>query len=536
MTAEQQASGPSSGPLTLHFSLQDMEKFAAELAMLLTQGDTLTLKGDLGAGKTTFARALIRAKANDPTLEVPSPTFPLCIPYETASGRITHFDLYRLSDQSELEEIGFYDALEHSLTLIEWPENAGPESYRSHCAISFEEQEQGESRKLEITANGPCAERLTRLLKVQSFLREAGWQAASWQFLQGDASTRSYIRLNMADQKALLMNAPPQPDGPPIKDNKPYSQIAHLAEDMTSFVAISKDLTSKGFALPNIIKHDIDAGLLLIEDFGDDQYHHLITNENQPKAPLYQAAIEVLVELRGYKPGAIEVNNRQYTLPTYDRSTLKIETDLLIEWYWPFVKQETCSETAKSDYAEIWQTLFNKVMKEDYDHWVLRDYHSPNLMKLPGQSPLQQVGIIDFQDALKGHAAYDLVSLCQDARLTIEAPSEEAFKAHYCQRVAANDPAFNQTAFQSAYAILGAQRSCKLLGIFVRLSKRDGKHHYQAHIPRIWDYLERNLQHKDLAPLKEWFQDHFKQQQRAEFFMPNKTHPAAPASQPKVQP
>ena len=508
----------SVSPAKLRLNLEDMEALAQQLAVILEAGDTLTLKGDLGAGKTSFARALIRALTGESQLEVPSPTFSLCIPYKAKRFTISHFDLYRLSGPDELEELGFYETIERDITLIEWPERLGGQILNNHLGLEFEETEDGQSRLVSFHSCGTITPRLDRFFKIQTFLATAGWDKASWDVLQGDASTRSYLRLTKTGQTALLMNAPPQPDGPPIKDNKPYSQIAHLAEDMTSFVAIATALRAKGFSLPEIIHHDIKTGLLLISDLGDEQYHHLITIENQPKAPLYQNAIDVLTELRAHKPTPMSVGEVSYTLPTYDQTALAIETDLLSEWYWPYVKGETCPLSAKSDYDQIWQDLIQTLCHEEYDHWVLRDYHSPNLMALEGKTALERVGIIDFQDALKGHAAYDVVSLCQDARLTITAPEEQALLQRYLTNTQAKEASFQTEKFLSCYAILGAQRCCKLLGIFVRLSKRDGKHHYLAHIPRIWDYLERNLEHRALAHLNKWFATHFSGEERANFF------------------
>ncbi len=504
----------------LHLNLKDMEALAQQLAVIVEAGDTLTLKGDLGAGKTSFARALIRALTGVPDLEVPSPTFSLCIPYNAKRFTISHFDLYRLSGPDELEELGFYETIERDVTLIEWPERLGGHSPANHLALEFEETEDGHSRLLSLHSSGTITPRLDRFFKIQNFLATAGWNNAAWHFLQGDASTRSYLRVTKGNQTALLMNAPPQPDGPPIKDNKPYSQLAHLAEDMTSFVAIANTLRAKGFSLPEILHHDIKTGLLLISDFGDDQYHHLITAENQPKAPLYQNAIDVITELRAHKPEPMPVAEATYTLPTYDQTALAIETDLLPEWYWPHVKSEACPSPTKTDYDQIWQDLFQTLDQEENDQWVLRDYHSPNLMGLAGEGALKRVGIIDFQDAVKGHAAYDVVSLCQDARLTITASEEQALLQRYLTNTKAKEASFQTEKFLSCYAILGAQRCCKLLGIFVRLSKRDGKHHYLAHIPRIWNYLERNLKHPTLAPLNQWFATHFHQEERANFFTP----------------
>lgn len=219
----------------------------------------------------------------------------------------------------------------------------------------------------------------------------------------------------------------------------------------------------------------------------------------------------------------MSVNDEQYKLPPYDKSALAIETELVTDWYWPHVKKSKCSDAEKANFHSIWTQLFDH-LEHDNQHWVLRDFHSPNLMHLEtntmaNHKGIATVGVIDFQDAVEGHPAYDVVSLCQDARLTISSPQEQALKQRYIKGALAADTAFNPIEFEAAYAILGAQRASKLLGIFVRLSVRDGKSHYQAHIPRIWQYLERNLSHTQLQPLKNWYDANFPEALRETFFL-----------------
>jgi len=500
-----------------HLNQDQLEVFANKLAAILEPGDTLYLIGDLGAGKSTFARALIQSIANNENLEVPSPTFPLLIPYETPRLAIAHYDLYRLNDPSECEELGLYDTLDTHLTLIEWPEQLAGAPIKDRLEINLQESNDGQTRNLTLSAHGTKQATLERFNKIRAFLTQAGWDQAKWVFLQGDASTRSYIRLQQGDQKALLMNAPPQPDGPPIQNGKPYSQIAHLAEDMTSFVAIAQTLGAAGFHLPKIHHYDIEKGLLLISDFGDDQYYDLIMNKGEDITALYEPAIDVLANLKHHHPHPMSLDDKTYTLPPYDEVALSIETQLTIDWYWPYVKQHPCGTAEKRAFQAIWSDLF-KQLEKDNQNWVLRDYHSPNLIRLSREGANNAVGIIDFQDAVQGHCAYDVVSLCQDARLTIERTIEQQLLARYISTVQSKDPQFNPQSFQTAYAITGAQRANKLLGIFIRLAERDGKPHYKAHLPRIWDYLERNLEHPKLAPLKQWFDTHFPENLRAPLF------------------
>ena len=136
---------------------------------------------------------------------------------------------------------------------------------------------------------------------------------------------------------------------------------------------------------------------------------------------------------------------------------------------------------------------------------MLRDYHSPNLMWLPEREGIRRVGILDFQDALSGPLAYDLVSLLQDARLDVPEALEREQLARYCAARGAQSQQFSSDQFVALYATLGAQRNSKILGIFARLAKRDGKRGYLAHIPRVARYLERDLAHPALAELRRFY-------------------------------
>jgi aminoglycoside/choline kinase family phosphotransferase len=187
-----------------------------------------------------------------------------------------------------------------------------------------------------------------------------------------------------------------------------------------------------------------------------------------------------------------------------------IEAELLLDWYWPMMKGEPAPESERAKFLALWAPLFAFVTAED-PCLVLRDYHSPNLMWMPerGADPLASVGLIDFQDAMLGHPAYDLVSLLQDARLDVPADIEAALLAHYGKAVAAEVKGYDQSSFERAYAIMGAQRNTKILGIFARLARRDGKRAYLAHIPRIWTNLARDLTHPSLRELAAWYDTHF---------------------------
>ncbi|MET0866777.1 MAG: tRNA (adenosine(37)-N6)-threonylcarbamoyltransferase complex ATPase subunit type 1 TsaE, partial [Pseudorhodoplanes sp.] len=213
------------------------QALAADIANALEPGDFVTLSGDLGAGKTTFARALIRALANDPGIAVPSPTFTLMQTYELPRFALVHADLYRLTSPDELVELGLEDLAENSVVLMEWPDRAGNRlpADRIDIAFTLSAKHSLERRDVAVTGHGALSARVERIAELSEFLRKAGFAHAKRQRMQGDASTRIYERLNLEGKPAILMNAPRRPDGPPVRDGKPYSAIAHLAEDVKPF-------------------------------------------------------------------------------------------------------------------------------------------------------------------------------------------------------------------------------------------------------------------------------------------------------------
>jgi hypothetical protein len=203
-----------------------------------------------------------------------------------------------------------------------------------------------------------------------------------------------------------------------------------------------------------------------------------------------------------------------HRLPAYDADALGIEVALLPDWYWPALHGAPAPQDAHAEFASLWSEVFDKLCALPRG-WVLRDYHSPNLLWLPERAGLARVGVIDFQDAMCGPPAYDLVSLLQDARVDVPPELEAQLRDHYCAGVSARQTGFDRDAFAFAYAALGAQRNTKILGIFARLAKRDGKPAYLRHVPRLWRYLERDLAHPDLAPLKRWYDCHMPANARA---------------------
>jgi N-acetylmuramate 1-kinase len=494
-------------------------RLAQEVAFLLLPGDTLALEGDLGAGKSTFARALIRAVAANPDLEIPSPTFTLVQSYETPRFEIAHFDLYRLGDGNEIDELGLDAALTRGIAIIEWPSRGDGRIPSDRLTLHFEEGTSFDRRNVKFDATVDLAARIARFATIRAFLEQAGWADASTTlgYLQGDASPRRYARLVKSNgARAILMDSPQRPDGPPVRGGKSYSAIAHLAESVKAFVAIDRALEPSGLSVPHILAEDLSEGLLLIEDFGDEVFGSEV-KKGRDQAALWQRGVDALVAVQS-APTVAQISlsdGTLFKLPVADADVLQIETELLLDWYWPALRGNPTPKTARESFEAAWKPVFDKVLAQPKT-WLLRDFHSPNLIALDDRDAPRDVGIIDFQDAILGPAAYDLVSLLQDARVDVPPTLEKQMMDRYVAAMLSRDSAFDSGEFSFAYAALGAQRNTKILGIFARLAVRDGKRQYLAHLPRIWGYLERDLQHEDLSALRAWYDENLPRSLRRE--------------------
>ncbi|HUC50148.1 MAG TPA: tRNA (adenosine(37)-N6)-threonylcarbamoyltransferase complex ATPase subunit type 1 TsaE [Xanthobacteraceae bacterium] len=484
-------------------------RFMTDIAAALEPGDLVTLSGDLGAGKTTFARALIRHLAGDETIEVPSPTFTLIQNYDLPRFPLVHADLYRLSGAAELAELGFDDLPEGTVVLMEWPDRAAGFLPPDRLDITFTLAPQlgPNVRNVRYVGYGSFTERAERIAMVRSFLDEAGFGEALRLRMQGDASTRIFERLKLDCQAAILMNAPRRPDGPAVRDGKPYSAIAHLAEDIAAYVALANGLRGQGLSAPAILHADLDHGLLVMEDLHEDR---IVTGN--PPAPIvarYAAAVDLLASLHARKlPDTLPVApHLDYRIPRYDMSAFLIEAELLLDWY--LAKARTGgSAGARKEFVALWSQALEPTLDAP-PTWVLRDYHSPNLLWLPDRDGIARIGVLDFQDALIGPAAYDVASLLQDARVDVPESLEMTLLGQYVRarqgHCAKPGEEFDTASFTLLYATLAAQRATKILGIFARLDRRDGKPQYLRHMPRLWNYLQRSLAHPALASLKDWY-------------------------------
>jgi len=303
---------------------------------------------------------------------------------------------------------------------------------------------------------------------VETFLAESGWAGAEIEPLPGDASFRRYFRVRRSNGTAMLMHAPP-----PREDPEPFLRAA-------------KWLDANGLRAPRILAEAPLQGLVLLQDFGEVRMREYLDAWPQDEEEIYRIAIDALVQLHRLPPGPFT----QYSLSEYQR-----EAKLFIDWYCPAQGLYVDGR----GWANAWEEVMAPVLvRQRPGVTVLRDYHAENIMLDGG---LHKQGLLDFQDALVGHPAYDLVSLLQDARRDVSPQLEAAMFDHYVERADAH------TDFLADYARLGAQRNAKIVGIFVRLWKRDGKPRYLDYIPRVWNLLERDLAHPALEPVARWFGD-----------------------------
>jgi len=321
---------------------------------------------------------------------------------------------------------------------------------------------------------------------IQAFLARHGWETATRAPLAGDASFRRYERLIRGNESAMLMDAPP-----PREDVRPFARLA-------------RHLGALGFSAPAIRAEDAASGLLLIEDFGDATFSRLLADGGDERA-LYELAVDVLIALHRLPRHAALAEG----LRPYDDETLLTEAFLLTDWYLPRVMGRPTPAPVRQAYARAWLDAF-AALRTQPPTLVLRDYHVDNLMVLKDRQGPAACGLLDFQDALAGPAAYDLMSLIEDARRDVAADLAAAMRHRYATAF----PELDRSAFDAAFAVLAAQRHAKVIGIFTRLCLRDGKPRYLGHIPRLWRLLERALTHPQLAPVAGWFANNIPSERR----------------------
>jgi aminoglycoside/choline kinase family phosphotransferase len=354
---------------------------------------------------------------------------------------------------------------------------------------------------------------------MAAFLTEAGWGSAELKPLPGDASTRRYIRLVMGGRTAMLMDQPQHAEAPTAAaDATPemrralgYNAVARLAgADCGRFVAAARHLKRCGLAAPDVMSADLAQGFLVLEDLGDDLYADVIARTGNEQV-LYRAAIEVLARLHAEPaPSSLSADKPLFA---YDETALLAEVDLLTEWFLPLALNRLVDEDLAREHRALWQDVLCGI--DGPRVFVHRDFHAQNLLWRAEQKGLARVGIVDFQDALAGAPAYDLVSLLEDARRDVAPELAQAMTDLYIASSRVNGMALDPGEFRLTAAVLAAQRNAKIIGIFARLHTRDKKPRYLAHLPRVWRYMAGDLQHPALAKLKLWYDRHVPEDARA---------------------
>ncbi len=315
---------------------------------------------------------------------------------------------------------------------------------------------------------------------IAAFLEGAGWAGAVRETLAADASFRSYDRIRLGARRAVLMNAPPE------------------HENITSFIDLARHLRGLGYSAPEPIAADVEAGLLLLEDLGDDTFTALLAGDADERS-LYLLATDLLIDLHRRPPAQALFDG----LAPYSDQMLLDEAALLVDWYIPAARGAALAGDARSDYIAAWRGVL-PLARAVPETLVLRDYHVDNLMRIKGRDGIAACGLLDFQDAVSGPVSYDFVSLVEDARRDVPAKLADELRRRYLDAL----PHVDEEDFDRSRAILGAQRHCKVIGIFTRLCVRDGKPGYLGHIPRVWRLLESALAHPMLAGISAWLDTH----------------------------
>jgi N-acetylmuramate 1-kinase len=314
---------------------------------------------------------------------------------------------------------------------------------------------------------------------ANEFLASCGWRGAQILPLAGDASFRRYFRIVDGDRTAVMMDAPP-----PHEDPRP-------------FVAVAEWLVSRGLSAPEILARDLDRGLLLLGDFGNKRLRETLDADPARERELYELATDVLIELHRHPPMA--------GLPMHGLEQWLAELELFTDWYCPAVGAEVDVEA----YRAAWLQALSPVANDGLGPvTVLRDYHAENIMLVGDREGVAHFGLLDFQDALAGHPAYDLASVLEDARRDVPPAIERSMIDRYLAATGHNE------SFDRAYWVLAAQRNTRILGVFTRLWKRDNKPHYRQFQPRMWGLLERDLAQPQLKPVRDWFDANVAPEQR----------------------
>ena len=507
----------------------DLARLAEDIAFATRPGDVIALRGDLGAGKTTLARAIIHALGCDEREEIPSPTFTLVQTYATRRMPVAHFDLYRLNAASEIEELGLDLALKRGIALIEWPERASSTLPASRLEILLEDEsggsarEESATRRVSLVGEGDWATRLPRLVAMRKLMTAGGLEseASRLGYLQGDASVRRYARITRAPRRRR------HPDGLGAPARRPRDPQRTALQPHRASRRGRAPVRSSGRCAP--CPRPKRAGRSMrrtsIAAFCSSRIWATACSDTRlrPARPIRRCCGARRPRRWQRSPSSFlrlcfpSATAPSIACPRTTAARCRSRPSCCSTGIGRRCMGRPCPTTPAPNSCRN-GALCSTASPRCPSGWVLRDYHSPNLLWLPEREGIARVGVIDFQDAMRGPPAYDLVSLLQDARVDVAPELEAAVFDHYCAAVTARQTGFDRDAFAFAYAALGAQRNTKILGIFARLAKRDGKPAYLRHVPRLWRYLERDLAHPDLAGLKRWYDRCFPAEARGHAF------------------
>ncbi len=346
--------------------------------------------------------------------------------------------------------------------------------------------------------------------QMRAFLADVGWSAATVTLLPADASTRRYARVALNGHRAMVMDQPQDAESPSCpQDATPeqrralgYNAIARLAgADCGRYIAAANYLRARGLSAPDIYAADTANGFVLIEDLGEGIFADALA-QDEDEHTLYGAAIDALVRLQTETaPSLLPPDKPLYP---YDETALLAEIDLVTDWFMPVALGRTPRADEVSEHRELWRATLRSALAST-PVFVHRDYHAQNLIWLPDRKGEARVGVIDFQDAVAGTRSYDLISLIEDARRDVPAQLGEVMTERYLDAMNAHGAKVDRQAYRAEMAVMAAQRNAKIAGIFARLYKRDGKPRYLGYLPRVWGYLNRDLSHPAIAPLKAWY-------------------------------
>lgn len=486
--------------------------FATQLAGYVIAGDLILLQGDLGAGKSAFARALIKALGTQEK-HIPSPTYTLVQTYDDTRIPTAHVDCYRLSSAEEWATLELDAYRTHGLIVAEWPQNAAVafEQVPYVCQANISENDSAGTLTLALTANEDGSRTVTltadtswhtRLAMVdraqfsrtdnpegrKQFLTDHGYGDAAIELAAADASFRSFWRVTQNDTTHMLMDAPP-----PLESVARYQHVWQYLKDV-------------GLRVPDIYAADANNGYILQEDWGNTTLFNAVTAGQTDLTSWYGKAVDVLMHLAAADKPA--------DLPRYSAETLWMEAARFANWYVPHATGRAMHPEDRQQLLEIWQPLFSKILNVP-ETTVLWDYHAGNMMLLAAEpgTGFQNLGLLDFQDARLGPITYDLSMLLQDARLDVP---QELQDAQVKRVVDALDGAVTMDDFMTSYALVSLQRTFKIIGGFTRLALRDGKTKYLDFLPRCWQQVEASLTHPACADLQKFMQPYVEQGLRAE--------------------